>query len=62
MEQNRVRIGDRVLVEGWSPIAFEVTDTSDRALVTVRSPAGREFRIGRKAIARVLPREVSDGD
>lgn len=56
-QPKRVRVGDRILVEGWSPIEFEVVDISDRALVTVRSTAGKEFRVGRRAIARVLPRE-----
>jgi len=48
------RIGDQVRVRGWPPsTVFEVADTSDRALLTLRTPSGAVLRVGRLAVTRV---------
>jgi hypothetical protein len=45
------RVGDQVRVLGWSPEhRFEVADTADRALLTLRTPAGDALRVGRGAV------------
>lgn len=53
----RIRTGDRVLIEGWSPEPYEVTDAGDPSLLVLRSPTGNEFKIGRLRVRAVLAKE-----
>jgi len=49
----RIRVGDRVLLEGRDT-AVEVVSIDDPALLTVRTKRGAEFKAGRLTVLRVL--------
>lgn len=53
---SKIRPGDRVLLTGWKQ-PLEVVSTDDRALLTVLSPEGREFKAGRMTIEQVFPKD-----
>lgn len=45
------RTGNQVLVDGWPPsTVLKVVDTSDNALLTLRTPNGVTVRVGRLAV------------
>lgn len=54
VELAQIRPGDHITVAGWPPDHLEVIDTSDRALLTVRAPTGRELKIGRHCVGSIV--------
>jgi len=52
---SKIRPGDRVLLTGWKQ-PVEVASADDRALLTLLSPEGREFKGGRMTIGKVFPK------
>jgi hypothetical protein len=43
--------GDSVIVNGWpASTVLEVTDASDRSLLTLRAPNGASLKVGRLAV------------
>lgn len=54
VELAQIRLGDHITVTGWPPMHLEVIDTSDRELLTVRAPTGRELKIGRQCVGSIV--------
>ena len=46
----RIRTGDHVYLENMPVMALEVIDTSDPALIVLRSPNGATLKAGRKTV------------
>lgn len=57
----KIRIGDRVFIQGMPVLALEVIDVSDRACITVRSPNGATLKAGRKTVIRVVIQAATVG-
>jgi hypothetical protein len=50
---SKIRVGDRVYIQGMPVMPLEVIDTSDPALIVLRAPNGATLKAGRKTVIRV---------
>jgi hypothetical protein len=46
----RVRVGDRVYVQGMPVMSLEVIDCSDPSMITLRAHTGATLRVGRNTV------------
>jgi hypothetical protein len=49
----RIRVGDKVFIQGMPVMALEVIDVSDPALIVLRAPNGATLKADRKTVIRV---------
>ena len=50
---SRIRVGDRVYIQGMPVMALEVIDCSDPSLIVLQAPNGATLKAGRKTVIRV---------